>query len=153
MKAKKAKREDDFRAFQWYHFLDCSECGLLVDAQEPILHTIQVMIDGARISVTCSLSFRFLQDSNLREQLRSRGFNVDDRHDHSLFTATNSAPTLPYWIFHPSHRDDPRKCLFNYHQVMLEETHLVSFMHVAVVCTEKFTAYRSNSRKVLAIFQ
>ena len=149
----KAKYEDDFRAFQWYHFLDCSECGLLIEAQEPILHTIEVMIDGARISVTCSLPFRFLQDSNLREQLKSRGFIVEGRHDHSLPGATNSAPTLPYWIFHPSHRDDPRKCLFNYHHVMQEKNQVASFMQIAVVRSAKFEAYRSTWGKVLAIFQ
>ena len=149
----KAKYEDDFRAFQWYHFLDCSGCGLLIEAKQPILDTIEVTIDGAPISVTCSLPFRFLQDRNLREQLKSRGFNVEGRHDHSLLTATNSAPTLPYWIFHPSHREDPRKCLFNYHHVMQEKNHVASFMQVAVVRSAKFEAYRSTWGKVLAIFQ
>ena len=149
----KANYEDDFRAFQWHHFLDCSECGLLIEAQEPILDTIQMMMDGARISVTCSLPFKFLQDRNLREQLRSRGFNVGNRQGHSLLAATNSAPTLPYWIFHPSHRDDPRKCLFNYHHVMQEENRVASFMQVAVVRRAKFEAYRSTWGKILAIFQ
>ena len=149
----KAKYEDDFRAFQWYHFLDCSECGLLIETQKPILDTIEVMMDGARISVPCSLPFKFLQDRNLREQLRSRGFNVGDRQGHSFLAATNSAPTLPYWIFHPSHRDDPRKCLFNYHHVMQEENRVASFIQVAVVCSAKFEAYRSTWGKVLAIFQ
>ena len=149
----KAKYEDDFRAFPWYHFLDCSECGLLIEAQEPILYTVEVMIDGAPISVTCSLPFRFLQDSNLREQLKSRGFNVEGRHDHSLVAATNSAPSLPYWIFHPWHRDDPRKCLFNYHHVMQEKNQVASFMQIAVVRSAKFDAYRSTWGKVLAIFQ
>ena len=149
----KAKYEDDFRAFQWHHFLDCSECGLLIEAQEPILYTIHMMMDGARISVTCSLPFKFLQDRNLREQLKSRGFNVGERQGHSLLAATNSAPTLPYWIFHPSHRDDPRKCLFNYHHVMQEENRVASFMQVAVVRSAKFEAYRSTWGKILAIFQ
>ena len=149
----KAKYEDDSRAFQWNHFLDCSECGLLIEAQEPILDTIQMMMDGARISVTCSIPFKFLQDRNLREQLRSRGFNVGDRQGHSFLAPTNSAPTLPYWIFHPSHRDDPRKCLFNYHHVMQEENRVASFMQVAVVQRAKFEAYRSTWGKVLAIFQ
>ena len=149
----KAKYEDDFRAFQWHHFLDCSECGLLIEAQDPILDTIQMMMDGARISVTCSLPFKFLQDRNLREQLRSRGFNVGDRQGHSLLAATNSTPTLPYWIFHPSHRDDPRKCLFNYHHVMQEENRVASFIQVAVVRSAKFEAYRSTWGKILAIFQ
>ncbi|XP_067024875.1 uncharacterized protein [Acropora muricata] len=149
----KAKYEDDFRAFQWHHFLDCSECGLLIEAQEPILDTIHMMMDGARISVTCSLPIKFLQDRNLREQLMSRGFNVGERQGHSLLAATNSAPTLPYWIFHPSHRDDPRKCLFNYHHVMQEEESVASFMQVAVVRSAKFEAYRSTWGKILAIFQ
>ncbi|KAK2554004.1 hypothetical protein P5673_024718 [Acropora cervicornis] len=149
----KAKYEDDFRAFQWHHFLDCSECGLLIEAQEPILDTIQMMMDGARISVTCSLPFKFLQDRNLREQLRSRGFNVGDKQGHSLLAATNSTPTLPYWIFHPSHRDDPRKCLFNYHHVMQEENRVASFIQGAVVRSAKFEAYRSTWGKILAIFQ
>ncbi|XP_015771799.1 PREDICTED: uncharacterized protein LOC107350090 [Acropora digitifera] len=149
----KAKYEDDFRAFQWHHFLDCSECGLLIEAQEPFLDTIEVMMDGVRISVTCSLPFKFLQDRNLREQLKSRGFNVGERGGQSLLAATNSAPTLTYWIFHPSHRDDPRKCLFNYHHVMQEENCVASFMQVAVVRSAKFEAYRSTWGKILAIFQ
>ncbi|XP_067023472.1 uncharacterized protein [Acropora muricata] len=149
----KAKYEDDFRAFQWHHFLDCSECGLLIEAQEPILDTIEVMMDGAPISVTCSLPFKFLQDRNLREQLKSRGFNVGGRQGHSLLAATKSTPTLPYWIFHPSHRGDPRKCLFNYHHVMQEENRVASFMQVAVVRSAKFEAYRFTWGKILAIFQ
>ena len=149
----KAKYEDDFRAFQWYHFLDCSECGLLIETQKPILDTIEVIMDGVQMSVTCSLPFRFLQDSNLQEQLKSRGFNVGGRHDHSLLAGTNSSPTLLYWIFHPSHRDDPRKCLFNYQHVMQEKNQVASFMQVAVVHSAKFEAYRSTWGKVLAIFQ
>jgi len=149
----KGKYEDDFRAFHWHHFLDCSECGLLIEAQEPILETLKVPIGDARISVTCSLPLRFLQDSNLREQLKSSGFTLEGRHEHSVLAATNSAPTLPYWIFHPSHRDDPRKCLFNYHHVMREKNHLASFMQVAVVRSAKFEAYRSTWGKVLAIIQ
>ena len=149
----KAKYDDDFRAFQWHHFLDCSECGLLIEAQEPILDTIEVTMDGAPISVTCSLPFRFLQDKNLREQLQRRGFNVGGRHGHSFLAETKGAPTLPYWIFHPSHRDDPRKCLFNYYHVMQENNHVASFMQVAVVRSAKFEAYRSTWGKILAIFQ
>ena len=149
----KAEYKDDFRAFQWYHYSDCLECKLLIEAQEPILDTIEVMIDGTPISVNCSLPFRFLQDGNLREQLKSSGFNVGSRHGHSLLAATNSAPALPYWIFHPSHRDDPRKCLFNYHHVMQEKNHVASFIQVAVVRSANFEAYRSTWGKVLAIFQ
>ena len=149
----KAKYEDDFRAFPWYHFLDCSECGLLNGQQDPILDAIEVMIDGARISVTCSLPFRFLQNRHLREQLKSRGFNVRGRRDHSFPAATESAPTLPYWVFHPSHRDDPRKCLFNYHHVMQEKKQVASFLQIAVVRSARFEAYRSTWGKVLAIFQ
>ena len=149
----KANYEDGFRSFQWYHFLDCSECGLLIEAKKPILDTIEVMMDGAPISVTYSLPFRFLQDRNLREQLVSRGFNVGGRHDHSLLAETNGAPSLPYWIFHPSHRDDPRNCLFNYNHVMQEKNQVASFMQVAVVHSAKFEAYRSTWGKVLAIFQ
>ncbi|XP_067025537.1 uncharacterized protein [Acropora muricata] len=149
----KVKYEADFRAFQWHHFWDCSECRLLIKAEEPILDTIEVVMDGAPITVTCSLPFRFQQDRNLREQLKSRGFNIEGRHDNSFLAATNSAPTLPYWIFHPSHRDDPRKCLFNYHHVMQENNHVATFMQVAVVQRAKFEAYRSTWGKILAIFQ
>ncbi|XP_015748923.1 PREDICTED: uncharacterized protein LOC107328714 [Acropora digitifera] len=145
----KGKYEDDFRAFHWHHFLDCSECGLLIEAQEPILETIKVPIGD----VTCSLPLRFLQDSNLLEQLKSSGFTLEGRHKHSVLAATNSAPTLSYWIFHPSHRDDPRKCLFNYHHVMQEGNGVASFMQVAVVRSAKFEAYRSTWGKILAIFQ
>ena len=112
-----------------------------------------MMIDGTPISVNCSIPFRFLQDSNLREQLKSSGFNVGGRHGKSLLAATNSAPTLTYWIFHPSYRNDPRKCLFNYHHVMQEKNRVASFMQVAVVRSGNFEAYRSAWGKVLAIFQ
>ncbi|KAK2553917.1 hypothetical protein P5673_024614 [Acropora cervicornis] len=132
----KAKYEDDFRAFQWHHFLDCSECGLLIEAHEPILDTIEISTG-----------------QKLERTTQEQGIQCRGRHDHSLLAATNSAPTLPYWIFHPSHRDDPRKCLFNYHHVMQEKNQVASFMQVAVVHSAKFEAYRSTWGKVLAIFQ
>ena len=58
---------------------------------------------------------------------------------------------MPYWIFHPSHRDDPRKCTLNYHHVMQENGRVINYVQVVVVRKEKFEAYRSTWGKVLVI--
>ena len=58
-----------------------------------------------------------------------------------------------YWIFHPSHRDDPRKCLLNYHHALQNENKEITFFQVAVVRSENFQDYVSTWGKMLLIFQ
>ena len=134
---------DGMRAWHWYHFQNCSECGRLLQGQESVLKTIEVEFDGTEIDVKCSIPASSLRYSHMREQPKSSGWG----------TAINSVLNFPYWIFHPSHRDDPRKCLFNYNHVMQEKDHVTSYLQVIVVRSEKFQAYRSTWGKVLAIFQ
>ena len=134
---------DGVRAWHWYHFVDCSECAIILEGKEPVLETTEVKIDDVPVSVECSVPSSCLGYSHLLSQLKS-----------SRSTETiKRIPTLPYWIFHPSHRDDPRKCLLNYHHVMQENDHVTSYLQVVVVRSEKFQAYRSTWGKVLAIFQ
>ena len=144
---------DDLRAWRWFHFMDCSECGLLLEGTEPVLETVQVIIDGIPISVTCSFPCGFLQYSNLQKQFKNSGFKAEGWYDLTLSAAASDVPVLPYWIFHPSHRDDPRKCVFNYHHVMQEKNQVASYVQVDVVRREKFLDYRAIWGKALAIFQ
>ena len=140
---------DPVRAWHWYHFLNCPECGRLRQGKQPVQETLEVTIDGTPVTVTCSLPTRSLAYSYLREHLRS------SRSVEGSGTEFNSpgVTSLSYWIFHPSHRDDPRKCLLNYHHVMQDESQVASYLQVAVVRREMFQAYRSAWGKVLAIFQ
>lgn len=144
---------DDLRAWHWFHFVDCSECGVLLEGKEPVLETVEVIIDGIPISVSCSLPCGFLQHSNLPKEFKSSGFKAEGWYYLTSSAAASDVPALPYWIFHPSHRDDPRKCVFNYHHVMQEKNRLASYVQVAVVRREKFLNYRAIWGKVLAIFQ
>ena len=141
------------RAWHWYHFENCAECGRLLQSKEPILETIQVNFDGTVIDVKCSLPASRFYNMQLREQLNSRRSPEKATVEFDFPAAPNSFSTLPYWIFHPSHRDDPRKCLFNYQHVMREGGQVASYVQIAVVRSEKFQAYRSTWGRVLAIFQ
>ena len=136
------------RAWHWYHFEHCAECGRLLQGKEPVLETVKVNIDGKELIVKCSIPASSRPYVNLREQLT----NSASTRPHCP-EAVNNVPSLAYWIFHPSHRDDPRKCLLNYHHVMQKENHVASYIQVAVARSEKFQAYRSTWGKVLAIFQ
>ena len=138
------------RAWHWYHFENCVECGRLLQGERPVLKTIEVNIDGTPVTVTCSLPTSSLLYSRLREQLSS-SISTEECWTEVDWSGVS---TLPYWIFHPSHRDDPRKCLLNYHHVMQEESKVpANYVQVAVVRNEKFQAYRSTWGKVIAIFQ
>ena len=148
----KTECADGMRAWHWYHFQNCPECGRLLQGHDPVLETFKVEFDGKPINVKCSLPAGSLQYSRLQEHLNSirstHGVN-----ELSRTPVTNNVPTLQYWIFHPSHRDDPRKCLLNYKHVMQEENRAASYVQVAVVRSKKFQAYRSTWGKILAIFQ
>ena len=140
---------DGVRAWHWYHFENCVECGRLLQGERPVLETLEVTIDGAPVTVTCSIPTSSLAYNYLQRHLRSfRSVEVS-------WTEFNypGVTSLCYWIFHPSHRDDPRKCLLNYHHVMQEENQVASYLQVAVVRSEMFQAYKSTWGKVIAIFQ
>ncbi|CAH3020393.1 unnamed protein product, partial [Porites evermanni] len=140
---------DGVRAWHWYHFENCVECGRLLQGERPVLETLEVTIDSAPVTVTCSIPTSSLAYNYLQRHLRSfRSVEVS-------WTEFNcpGVTSLSYWIFHPSHRDDPRKCLLNYHHVMQEENQVASYLQVAVVRSEMFQAYKSTWGKVIAIFQ
>ena len=140
---------DGVRAWHWYHFENCVECGRLLQGERPVLETLEVTIDGAPVKVTCSIPTSSLAYNYLRGHLRNF------RSVEGSWTEFNcpGVTSLSYWIFHPSHRDDPRKCLLNYHHVMQEENQVASYLQVAVVRSEMFQAYKSTWGKVIAIFQ
>ena len=145
--------EHGMRAWHWYHFENCSECGRLLQGQEPYLQTILVDLDGKSISVQCSIPASRSPYSRLQIHVNSIGSAEQGLSKGSWVPQENDVPTLPYWIFHPSHRDDPRKCLLNYTHVMKEENRMISCIQVAVVRSAKFQAYKATWGKVLAIFE
>lgn len=126
------------RAWHWYHFEKCAECGRLLQGKESKLENVVIDIAGITVTVTCSLPSNCPSFTQLKEKLTSSKSLVDGL-------------TLPYWIFHPSHRDDPRKCTLNYHHVMQENGRVINYVQVVVVRKEKFEAYRSTWGKVLVI--
>ncbi|XP_022807899.1 uncharacterized protein LOC111344893 isoform X2 [Stylophora pistillata] len=128
------------RAWHWYHFEKCAECGRLLQGRESVLENVEAGIDGIPVTVTCSLPSDFTSFAQLKEKSKS---SKSQRDDH----------TLPYWIFHPSHRSDPRKCTLNYHHVMQEDGCVANYVQVLVVRREKFEGYRKTWGKVLVILQ
>ncbi|XP_022803416.1 uncharacterized protein LOC111340781 [Stylophora pistillata] len=128
------------RAWHWYHFEECAECGRLLQGRESILENVEIHIDGKPVTVTCSLPSNCPSFTQLHEKLASG-------------KSRENGLTLPYWIFHPSHRGDPRKCTLNYHHVMKEGGRIANYVQVVVVRREKFETYRSTWGKVIAILQ
>ncbi|XP_068762680.1 uncharacterized protein [Montipora capricornis] len=149
----KTDSEHHMRAWHWYHFETCSECGRILQGQEPCLQTILVDLDGKSVSVECSIPASRAPYSHLRKHFSDIGSAEQSLSRGSWAPQENDVPTLPYWIFHPSHRDDPRKCLLNYTHVMKEENRVITCVQVAVVRRRKFQAYKATWGKVLAIFQ
>ena len=142
-------KDAKLRAWPWYHLEHCGECGRLLQGKESVLEELVVNIDGEPVTVRCSLpsSCHLLQYlKNLRST--NECFSSADWSER-----VGNTPTLLYWIFHPSHRDDPRKCTLNYHHVMQEKGKVVKYVQVVVVRSDKFEAYRSTWGKMLAIFQ
>ncbi|XP_078366598.1 uncharacterized protein LOC144650730 [Oculina patagonica] len=147
-------KEDVLRAWHWYHFQNCVGCGRLLQGKESVLEeNLEINIDGITVSIKCSLPSSRPPYSHLLQYLKN------PRSTNGAFAgvewpeAAANSPTLPYWIFHPSHRDDPRKCTLNYHHVMQEKGKVASYVQAVVVRSGKFEAYRSTWGKVLAIFQ
>ena len=141
-------KDAKLHAWPWYHLENCGECGRLLQGKESVLEDLVVDIDGTPVTVTCSLPSCCHPYNHLLQYLKS----VRSRNE-SWSERVGNAPTLAYWIFHPSHREDPRKCTLNYHHVMQEKGKVVEYVQVVVVRSNKFEAYRSTWGKLLAIFQ
>ena len=140
------------RAWHWYHFESCTRCGRLLQGQDPCLETVRLKVDDKSIRVKCSIPASRPLYRRLKNYLRA--IDSSDSATQSMWEPeVTNIPTLPFWIFHPSHRDDPRKCLLNYCHVMEEGNSMVSYVQVAVVRRGKFQAYKATWGKVLAIFQ
>ena len=137
---------EGLRAWHWYHFEKCVDCGRLLQGKGPALETFKVSIDGVPVTVRCSVPSSRQSFKNLLEQLTCTS---------STEKATKELNPLssPFWIFHASHRDDPRKCTLNYHHVMQGKGQVPTYAQIAVVRKDKFDAYRSTWGKVLTIAQ
>ncbi|KAJ7326078.1 hypothetical protein OS493_028336 [Desmophyllum pertusum] len=119
---------DGIRAWHWYHFENCAECGRLLQGKESVWKHSRPSFHHV---------LEFLQSTGSKD----------------CNSAVGSSPTLPYWIFHPSHRDDPRKCILNYHHVMQQSKDVANYVQVVVVRSGQFEAYRSTWGRVLVIIQ
>ena len=140
------------RAWHWYHFESCARCGRLLQGQDPYLETIWLKLDGKSIRVECSIPASRPPYRRLKNYLRAI-VSAEGITQSMWDPEGTDIPILPFWIFHPSHRDDPRKCLLNYSHVMEEASSMVSYVQVAVVRSGKFQAYKATWGRVLAIFQ
>ena len=142
-KKKDVQRDDLQRAWSWCHFEDCGECGRLLQCNESVIKTLEVNIDDSVVAVQYSTPSSRPLYGHLLDKPESNGSTEE----------AFSELDLKYWIFHPSHRDDPRKCILNYNHVMKQSGRVANYIQVAVVRSEKFEAYRATWGKVLAIFQ
>ena len=141
------------RAWHWYHFLNCAECGRFLEGKEPELQSIKVNIDGKPVTVKCSVPASRRPYKCLLEKLRNSTSQGELWTEDSLASAIRSVCSSLFWIFHPSHRDDPCKCLLNYHHALQHESKEITYFQVAVVRSEKFQDYVSTWGKMLVIFQ
>ena len=141
------------RAWHWYHFLNCAECGRFLEGKEPELQSIKVNIDGKPVTVKCSVPASRRPYKCLLEKLRNSTSQGELWTEDSLASAIRSVRSSLFWIFHPSHRDDPCKCLLNYHHALQHESKEITYFQVAVVRSEKFQDYVSTWGKMLVIFQ
>ena len=147
-------KEDELRAWPWYHFQNCVQCGRILQGKGSVLEEdLKINIDGRPVSVTCSLPSSRPPYSHLLQHLKSPRSTNGAVGGIDCVEAVANSPAIPYWIFHPSHRDDPRKCTLNYHHVMQEKGKVASYVQAVVVRSGKFEAYRTTWGKVLAIFQ
>ena len=146
-------RTSALRTWHWYHFESCVGCGRFLEGKEPVKQTVMMYMDGMPVIVKCSVPasrrpYNFLLEKLINSTSAGEGWTQE-----SLVSAVRSVPSSLYWIFHPSHRDDPRKCLLNYHHALQNENKEKTFFQVAVVRREKFQDYVSTWGKMLVIFQ
>ena len=141
------------RAWHWYHFGNCVGCGRFLEGIDPVVETVVVNMDVMPVTVRCSIPasrrpYKCLLEKLIKSTSAGEGWTED-----SLASAIGRVPSSLYWIFHPSHRDDPRKCLLNYHHALQNGNKEKTFFQVAVVRREKFQDYVSTWGKMLLIFQ
>ena len=141
------------RAWHWYHFLNCAECGRFLEGKGPELQSVKVNIDGKPVTVKCSVPASRRPYKCLLEKLPNSTSQGEVWTKDSLASAIREVEPSLFWIFHPSHRDDPCKCLLNYHHALQNENKEITFFQVAVVRREKFQDYVSTWGKMLVIFQ
>ena len=141
------------RAWHWHHFENCAECGRFLEGKEPVIETVMVNMDGMLVTIKCSVPASRRPYNCLLEKLMNSTSAGEGWTEDSLASAIRSVPSSLYWIFHPSHRDDPRKCLLNYHHALQNGNKEKTFFQVAVVRREKFQDYVSTWGKMLVIFQ
>ena len=141
------------RAWHWHHFESCAGCGRFLEGKEPVIETVMVNMDGMLVTLKCSVPASRRPYNCLLEKLMNSTSAGEGWTEDSLASAIRSVPSSLYWIFHPSHRDDPRKCLLNYHHALQNENKEKTFFQVAVVRREKFQDYVSTWGKMLVIFQ
>ena len=141
------------RAWHWHHFLNCAECGRFLEGKGPELQSIKVNIDGKPVTVKCSVPASRRPYKCLLEKLPNSTSQGEVWTEDSLASAIKSVHSSLFWIFHPSHRDDPCKCLLNYHHALQNENKEITFFQVAVVRSEKFQDYVKTWGKMLVIFQ
>ena len=141
------------RAWHWHHFENCAECGRFLEGKEPVIETVMVNMDGMLVTIKCSVPASRRPYNCLLEKLMNSTSAGAGWTEDSLASAIRSVPSSLYWLFHPSHRDDPRKCLLNYHHALQNENKEKTFFQVAVVRREKFQDYVSTWGKMLLIFQ
>ena len=141
------------RAWHWHHFENCAECGRFLEGKEPVIETVMVNMDGMLVTIKCLVPASRRPYNCLLEKLMNSTSAGEGWTEDSLASAIRSVPSSLYWIFHPSHRDDPRKCLLNYHHALQNENKEITFFQVAVVRREKFQDYVSTWGKMLLIFQ
>ena len=141
------------RAWHWYHFLNCAECGRFLEGKGPELQSIKVNIDGKPVTVKCSVPASRRPYKCLLEKLPNSTSQGEVWTEDSLASAIRRVHSSLFWIFHPSHRDDPCKCLLNYHHALQNENKEITFFQVAVVRSEKFQDYVKTWGKMLVIFQ
>ena len=141
------------RAWHWHHFENCAECGRFLEGKEPVIETVMVNMDGMPVTVKCSVPASRRPYKSLLEKLINSTSVREGWTEDSLASAISSVRSPLYWIFHPSHRDDPRKCLLNYHHALQNENKEITYFQVAVVRSEKFQDYVSTWGKMLVIFQ
>ena len=141
------------RAWHWHHFESCAECGRFLEGKEPVIETVMVNMDGMPVTVKCSVPASRRPYKSLLEKLINSTSVREGWTEDSLGSAISSVCSPLYWIFHPSHRDDPRKCLLNYHHALQNENKEITYFQVAVVRSEKFQDYVSTWGKMLVIFQ
>ena len=97
------------RAWHWYHFEKCAECERVLEGKDPVLETVIVNMDRMPLTVKCSVPASRRPYKCLLEKLIKSTSAGEGWTEKSLASAIRSVASSLYWIFHPSHIDDPRK--------------------------------------------